>query len=118
MCVYSAVMDTWTDKIPTIIPWEVPNIPTTIMPTPSKSEIIEIRKFIETFKAEVEKAKEQDIKENNPDCADPEKAKLEDRVRELEALLNSNPEFVLVKRTNLQPGKYRVINGELHKIYE
>ncbi len=116
MCVYSAVMDSWSDRIPTIEKW----VPLPYKPySPSKTiDEINWKEIVEAFKEEAKKAKDQDIAEGNPDCADPEKAKLEERVRELETLLNSKPEFVIVKRQNLQPGKYRVVDNKLCRVLD
>lgn len=48
-----------------------------------------LRTLIEDFRKMVEIAKRVDILSKQPDCADPEKLKLEERVKELEAKLNA-----------------------------
>jgi hypothetical protein len=58
------------------------------------------------------------MKTGQPDCVDPEKAKLSDRVAELEKLLASPHEFVIVSGGNVEPGRYRVIDGKLYRAVE
>lgn len=116
MCVVSNTYDQWRDKFPDIYPWTpepcTPYVPSKI------DDAFDWSKFFKDFKKEVEAAKKQDIAEGNPDYVDPDKAKLEERVRELEELLKSGQEFVIVKRQNLQPGKYRVVGNVLHRVLE
>jgi len=85
---------------------------------PSTTSLEEFRKLIADFRADVVNAKEADAKAGEPDCLDPEKAKLEDRVRELEAIIAKPPEFVIVKGGNVKPGRYRVLDGMLYKAVE
>lgn len=116
MCVVSNTFDSWRDRIPDIQPWEVKPFTPYV---PSKTtDSFDWKKLFDDFRKGVEAARKQDVAEGNPDCADPDKAKLEERVRELEALLNSKPEFVIVKRQNLQPGKYRVLDNKLYRVLE
>lgn len=124
MCVYSATMDFYRPRIPDISPWTPdgynPFETKTLGPQPvdKVDSEIRIKEILEKFKRAVEASKVVDKLTDQPDCADPEKAKLEDKVRELEKLLATQPEFVLVKRQNMQPGKYRVVAGKLHKVIE
>jgi uncharacterized small protein (DUF1192 family) len=81
MCVLSVVYDKY-DQIfprPTIV-W-------------SRIDNDHWQKTIDDFRREVKDAKEQDRRDGNPDCEDPDKAKLEERVaaleRELERLKKS-----------------------------
>lgn len=53
----------------------------------SQEEIAAIRSLIQEFREAVSAAKVVDKLTNQPDCEDPEKKKLEDRVAELEARL-------------------------------
>lgn len=110
MCVYSMVLDHYQPLIPQ--PWG-PNIPD-ILPQPeyqppefnpngftftslpnfqviSPAEIEAIRKLIAEFKEALEAAKVIDRLTKQPDCEDPEKKKLEERV----ALLEKQIAFLL-----------------------
>lgn len=121
MCVVSMVMDSFTDKIPWIERYPINPINPFTVPLdyePHKPDTIKIDEIIKIFKEAVEAARTVDRLTNQPDCEDSEKAKLEARVVELEKLLITQPEFVLVKRQNMQPGKYRVVEGKLHKVIE
>lgn len=95
MCVVSAVMDHYLPLIPDITkPWPQPapqpsgttltgfTIPN--FQVISQEEIESLRKLIAEFKEAVEAAKVVDRLTNQPDCVDPEKKKLEDRVALLE----------------------------------
>jgi hypothetical protein len=97
MCVVSGVYDHFNKLIPLpwpqpIQPW-VPVVPTTPPPiitigsttteiTPSLAE--ELRQLIREFREAVAAAKTVDRLTGQPDCADPDKAKLEERVAALE----------------------------------
>ena len=86
MCVYSAIFDHYTPKFPVpsptpyelAVPW-LPVVPDAAAMTPE-----ELLKLIEDFKKAAEDAKEQDKKEGNPDCEDPDKARLLERIEILE----------------------------------
>lgn len=54
----------------------------------SQEEVAALRSLIQEFKEAVAAAKIVDKLTNQPDCEDPEKKKLEDRVAELEARLS------------------------------
>lgn len=93
MCVVSMVYDHFDKIIPPV--WE-PLQPLPLQPTPgafsipnfqiiSQEEVDNIRKLIGEFKQAVEAAKTVDRLTNQPDCEDPVKKKLEDRVAALEA---------------------------------
>lgn len=115
MCMVSAIYDHHLPLIPEVErhPFDQPfYVPTT---QPPATSLDEFRKLIEQFKADLKDAKEADAKAGTPDCSDPEKAKLEQRVAELEKLLAAPPEFVIVKGGTIKPGKYRVIDGKLYK---
>jgi hypothetical protein len=82
-----------------IQPWRaVPgtSVPTNPAPIPVMGPLIitdpaifqqleEIKKLIAAYREDVQKAKELDISLKQPDCIDPEKAKLIERVEQLEA---------------------------------
>lgn len=95
MCVVSMVFDHY-DKV---FPWPQPDLTTplplvpggTITATPlssfqiiSQEEVESLKKLIKEFKEAVEAAKTVDRLTGQPDCEDPEKKKLEDRVTLLE----------------------------------
>lgn len=104
---YSPFQPTKTNPFPLVPPVQVEE-------KPEQDIVKTLREFAEAMMA----AKKVDELTGQPDCVDPEKAKLEDRVKELEALIESGCEFVLWKRQNMQPGKYKIIDGKLHKVIE
>jgi len=100
MCVLSMVMDHFGPKIPS---WPTPNPPNFVFPIApaapmdltggfviiSREEADRLRALIADFRAAVEAAKAVDRLTAQPDCVDPEKAKLEERVAELEKRLSA-----------------------------
>lgn len=115
MCMVSMIYDHYEPKIPVIErhPFDQPFV---LPATPKEpTSLDEFRKMLDEFKRDVKAAKETDAKAGEPDCFDPAKAKLEERVRELEKLLAAPPEFVIVSGGTIEPGKYRVIDGKLYK---
>jgi hypothetical protein len=87
MCVVSMVHDFYEPRIPR--QWGDYQQPTiTITPQlPTAAEVAELRQLIKDFREAVEAAKRIDALTNQPDCVDPEKAKLEERVAALERRL-------------------------------
>lgn len=91
MCVYSMVLDHYSKLIPDyIVPLPFTSTITTDTFTLgnfqiiSQTEIDALKKLIAEFKEALEAAKTVDRLTNQPDCEDPEKKKLEDRVTILE----------------------------------
>lgn len=88
----SMVFDQYAPKFP---PWNEPAKPYVpyVEPKPEidwteffkTHQVDELKKLIKEFKEAVEHAKKLDILMKQPDCEDPEKAKLLKRVAELEA---------------------------------
>ena len=110
MCVMSMVMDHYQPIIPVWPPQQpfpfgpgpVPQPPqqvvpvagafipvTYFVPLTSPEELAELRKLIAEFKEAVKAAATVDRLTGQKDCVDPEKAKLEVRVAELERRLNA-----------------------------
>ena len=116
MCVMSAVYDSWDKKWPRVMINPVEPLPG--YDWNEKLPAFDFAKIKQEMVKELEAAKQQDIAEGNPDCVDPDKAKLMERVKELEALLDTHPEFVIVKGSTLEPGTYRVIDKKLYKVIE
>lgn len=116
MCVVSMVYDHFENKIPWVKPVNQPSMPLDMSGLGTFT--YDLQETLDSFKRASEAAKIVDEKTGQPDCVDPEKAKLEARVRELEALLNTPTEFVIVSGANLEPGRYRVIDGKLYKAVE
>ena len=119
MCVYSMVVDDWANKLPnswTTITTPDPDWLKRFNPGFKPVDLIgEIGKM----EIELAEAKKQDAVEGNPDCSDPEKQKLLERVKQLEEMLKKQPEFVIVKGgTILESGMYRVIDGKLFKMID
>ncbi len=93
------VFDHYQPKIP--VDWGTEFIPGTVtitspQPEPQKSdteklveEIAALRKVIADFREALQAAMKVDRLTNQPDCADPEKAKLEQRVADLERRLDA-----------------------------
>lgn len=82
MCVVSMVHDHYLDRFQ---PYVTPDI--TISWPPPSLDLSELRKLIEEFKEAISAAKTIDVLTKQPDCVDPEKARLSARVAELEAKL-------------------------------
>ena len=95
MCVVSMVIDhyddrfkRWFEPFPTIQPDTIPIQPIKREPVslPLKLEgLDELRQLIAEFKEAIAAAKKVDALTKQPDCEDPEKAKLIERVAALEA---------------------------------
>lgn len=88
MCVVSMVSDHFMDRIPYALPQPtiqpgVVEMDWTKALRPSV-DLEELRKLIAEFKEAMAAAKTVDRLTGQPDCVDPEKAKLEARVEELE----------------------------------
>lgn len=83
MCTLSMVMDHYQDRFPYPSSNPVPSKTITVTPLPTE----ELRQLIREFREAVAAAKTVDALTNQPDCEDPEKAKLEERVAVLEAEL-------------------------------
>lgn len=83
MCVVSMVMDHYEPIIPKIEPLQPQPLTQFVWPLPSP-EIEQLRALIAEFKEALAAAKTVDRLTGQPDCEDPEKAKLEARVWELE----------------------------------
>lgn len=83
MCVISMVMDHYRPQFDRFIQPQAPQ-QWTITQGP---DLAELRKLIEDFKAATEAAKKVDALTAQPNCEDPEKAKLQERVAELEGQL-------------------------------
>jgi hypothetical protein len=96
MCFVSIVMDDYTRRFTdwtpnTTQPATTPLTWTTTTPVPTVSpeEVKELRKLIAEFREAVKLAKKLDEVTKQPDCEDPAKAQLEDRVAALEKRLDA-----------------------------
>jgi hypothetical protein len=124
MCVVSMVHDSYTDKLPWVEPYVPPEAErwakhvVGTYPLGAPIDFNKLREMIDEFRALIEAAKFIDSKLSQPDCLDPEKAKLEEKITQLEAVIAQPTEFVLVKGGNFEPGTYRVIDGKLFKVCE
>ena len=123
MCIVSMVHDQTSPWVPEIEPyappWENPNKmkpagSLRILSQPTV-DLAEFQRLISEFRQMIEAAKFLDQKLNQPDCVDPEKAKLEEKIKQLEAIIAAPPEFVIVTGGKIEPGTYRVIDGKLYK---
>ncbi len=87
MCTLSMVHDHYDQRIPSwpnmIPPW------TPSLAQQSVIDLAELRKLIDDFRAAVEAAKTVDRLTGQPDCLDPEKAKLQERVDRLEKIIDA-----------------------------
>jgi hypothetical protein len=86
MCVISMVMDNFEDRF-NRKPYGM--LPSTQPVVISPPELAELRELIAQFKEAVQAAKTVDRLTGQPDCVDPKKAKLEERVAELERRLDA-----------------------------
>lgn len=77
------VYDHFQDRFPKTITNPATSITFAPQPAPAV-DIEELRQLIKDFREAVEAAKKVDALTNQPDCVDPEKAKLEERVAALE----------------------------------
>lgn len=92
MCVVSMVYDHYAFRFPqewTPPPvanptWPAPTILPVPLPDASSPDAEELRELIRDFREAVKAAKTVDRLTQQPDCEDPEKAKLEERVAALE----------------------------------
>lgn len=98
MCVISMVMDHYRPMFPDVpIGGPLPTSQQFDLSRlfPSAVDLDELRRLINDFKQAVDAAKKVDLLTAQPDCIDPEKAKLLERVERLErvidALLASKP---------------------------
>jgi hypothetical protein len=117
MCLYSGVMDDFSQWVPKVSPVAPPVVVPFWEPQPT-ADLEEMSKLLEALRAAADDAKKKDAESGAPDCTDPEKAKLMERVAELERIIANPPEFVIVAGVALEPGKYRVIEGTLYKVVE
>ena len=124
MCVVSMVHDHFDQVIPwvqparyepsrTSDPLTLPNV-FTVEQIPA-AYVEDLKRLIEEFRSLVEAAKRIDAATGQPDCLDSEKAKLTGRVAELEALLANPFDFVVKRKSVLEPGRYRVIDGRIYR---
>lgn len=118
MCVYSMVHDWYEPRIPKVQPW-VPVVPWHVPPQTEpapRTDFDELARLVREWKEASEAAQKVDRLTEQPDCVDPEKARLQERIAELEKMLNAKPEFMLADGAMLEAGAYRVIDGKLYKI--
>ncbi len=94
MCTVSMVYDHYRDQFPVYPPTIAPDAGGTggwIKDLISKPtvDLALLRTLINEFKEAVEAAKKLDALMRQPDCTDPEKAKLQERVNKLEKVVNA-----------------------------
>src|SRR5579863_882455 len=91
MCVVSNVHDHFNPLFPPIVPTAAPSFdPTTLQwPIVPAPDLTEMRKLIYDFKEAVAAAQKLDMLMKQPDCVDPDKAKLQERVARLEKVIDA-----------------------------
>lgn len=103
MCIVSMIHDHYNDRFapwfePNRLPWDPfplprPAVPVTPPPKPISDEIAEalrtLRQLIDEYREAIAKAKRLDELTGQPDCEDPKKASLEERVTDVERQLSS-----------------------------
>lgn len=117
MCVVSMVFDDFGRRFtPWIQPWQPTIVPTpapapfsppVVLPIPGAAEVAELRKLIDEFKEALAAARTVDRLTNKPDCEDPDKARLLDRVADLEkrlAAVEKQPDKRPQKRSGSKRG--------------
>lgn len=82
MCVVSMVFDHYQEPFKQ---WTGTNLPDFLKPT--SPEVLELRQLIAEFREALKAAKTVDKLTGQPDCEDPKKATLEERVAALERAL-------------------------------
>lgn len=89
MCVVSMVSDHWSRRFePYVQPNPPANVSTFFAPRQfTEEEVALLRKMIADYQESMSAAKKVDDLTGQPDCADAEKLKLQERVKELEAQL-------------------------------
>lgn len=89
MCVYSMVLDQYAPLFPRrledIPTWNPPKAAEISLDPSIVARIEALEKLVAEFKEAMELAKKLDVLTRQPDCEDPEKAKLLQRIAELEA---------------------------------
>lgn len=110
MCVYSMVIDHFNARIPEIAPVTPTTVTLDKLPTFSplatKEDIESLRKLISEYHEAVKAALIVDKLTGQPDCVDPEKQKLEERVAKLEE------ELAKLKKKRIPiPGPPRKVRG-------
>jgi hypothetical protein len=115
MCAYSAVLTDWDQKLPIVNhKYNDMSITTDWYTQP----VFDFKKALEDLNRDVTIAKQADKDNSMENCVDPDKQRLEARVKELEKLLDSGVEFVIVEAGVLEAGTYRVIDKKLYKAFE
>lgn len=115
MCVMSMVHDHFDKIIPWVEPFSLSGPIVPYVAPSATTEPFDLGKALRDYAEATKAAKVVDEATKQPDCEDPEKAKLAERVKELEAMLAGGVEFVVVKGKQLEPGRYRVIDGKLYR---
>lgn len=92
MCIVSNVHDHYNPLFPPMVP-PVDQVVTPIdwskvFPQPAP-DLSEMRKLIDEFKEAVAAAQKLDTLLKQPDCVDPDKAKLQERVERLERIIDA-----------------------------
>ncbi len=92
MCTLSMVYDHFDKQFPDPSDWhrwvQPPAIAPAIAPYQPQSPMVEeMRKLIAEFREAVAAARKVDVLTKQPDCEDPEKARLTERVAQLEAMV-------------------------------
>lgn len=118
MCMVSMIHDQLKPWVPDVTPGWPTFIPTTSPPLVEPADAQKTRELLEALVKAVEAAKVVDRVTGQPDCVDPEKAKLGERVRAVEEALSKDGEFTVTKGVTLEPGRYQVIGGKLFKVVE
>lgn len=95
MCIVSNVIDHYQPLIPDdflrprVVPQPAPYHSPFSIPVITSAEVAEVRALISEFKEALAAAKKLDVLMKQPDCVDPDKAKLIARVADLENRLDA-----------------------------
>lgn len=95
MCVVSMVYDNFGDRL---APWTTSGGAAIATPPSLAVEIAELRQVLNEFREALKAAKTVDRLTGQPDCVDPEKAKLEERVAALEKLIDGRRRKRMARR--------------------
>ena len=123
MCVVSMVYDHYNPIIPDRLTPLTPPGPIVTPPYPTPEQIRRTQEIIDAFKTARDAAKIVDELTKQPDCEDPEKKKLEERVAKLEKQISEilaattlEPKQAKAKIVSKAGVKYKTSKGQKKKL--
>lgn len=111
MCVVSMIDDHYNRTIPWDVHVGAPLTITGALSEDSWVTVREVKNLIESYFKDREDAIRIDKNTNQPNCEDPEKAKIVERLERLEKALNSGCKYV----TDKDGYQYVIVDGKIYK---